>query len=394
MTGRRCRVLAFLNIWLQDSRWRMPIVLVLAAAITYLLCYPLLKLSHRLRLLDVPVNRSSHSTPIPRTGGVAIVVGGMISVLLVTEPTWAFLLSAAIGGGIAVISFFDDLYTIPALPRLMVHILVSAMTVWSLRLIPTQLGLPLWDVQMPIWLAAIVATLYVVVIVNFYNFMDGINGQAGTQGVIAGTAFSLLLLFGHSGNSVYAAAALAGACLGFLPHNFPRARMFMGDTGATTLGFGLAMLTLIGGARTNVPWMAFILPLGLFIYGPAFTVIKRICQGANPMKPHKEFHFHLLIRCGWSHDDTTRLQSNIMFVCAASGWFYAWYPSLRLWLLCGMAVMFATYSIWVHWYFARHRLDRTDADPADTARTNTNDTPSPAPADAQPPGSSVAVDEA
>ena len=338
--------------------------MIVAMIATYLLCFPVQKLSVRLGLLDEPGDRSSHTNAVPRTGGIAIILGALIGVMSVFAPRWPFLVAAGVGAFVALASLVDDIRPIPALPRLLVHIAVAFFSIWLIGLGPQKdIGLPYVKVVMSPWVSIIVATIFVAGFVNFFNFMDGINGIAATQGMAGGVFIALLLRQGGSGNSVFTAAALAGACGGFLPHNAPKARMFMGDTGATTLGFGLAMLALIGGSKSAIPWIAFLLPLSVFIYDPAFTVIKRIIQGHNPMKPHREFHFHLLIRSGWSHAKVMRSIDMLILICGIAGWLYARGNHRdRLIILSVIVGIFASCSILVHCYFREHQAVAADAD--------------------------------
>ncbi len=372
-------MLSFVYYIIGDSLWRMPLAVVFGVIASYLACYPVIHLSHRLHILDRPGERSSHKRPTPRTGGIAIIFGTVVGVACVFQFSLAFLMVMAIGAVVAMVSFLDDVYSVRPSLRLVIQAAVAAASIYAVRLYPQSLALPYVTVQLGAILGYLLALLVVVGFVNAFNFIDGMNGLAASQGVWGGITISLLLFSGHSGNSIFTAAALSGACLGFLPHNFPRAKLFMGDIGAITIGFGLAMLTLVGGARTDVPWLAFLLPLSLTIYDPLFTVIKRICQGHNPLVPHREFHFHLLLRCGWTHDDNTRLQNILMAISGLAGLVYAWPPApyaqaIRLMLLAGVATMLVTYSIWVHVYFTKHRLDREEetsqtGDPQEQAST-------------------------
>ncbi len=364
-------MLSFLYTYVGLTKHRMPLVLVFAAVFAYLLCFPIRWVSHRYHLLDRPGKRSSHETPTPRTGGVAIILGGLLATLLVTDATMSFWTATLIGGWVALASLVDDIKPISPIFRLIIQTVVAGLTVWKIDLVPRTLGLPYIDVHWPYWVGLILATFFVVMVVNFYNFMDGINGQAGFQGLLAGVTFSCMLYFGHSGNSVYAAAALGGACMGYLPHNFPKAHLFMGDVGSTTLGFGLAMLCLLGGTRTGLPWMAFILPLAFFILPPAITVSKRVLTGHNPLRAHREFHHHLLLRCGWDHYRATRMQTNVMFLCAAAGWFYAWQADwVRALLLAGTLMSIILYSIGVHLYFRYKRIDAPPGTVVEPAGSN------------------------
>ena len=163
---------------------------------------------------------------------------------------------------------------------------------------------------------------------------------------------------GGSRFTVGIAAALAGACLGFLPHNFPRAKLFMGDSGSTVLGFLLAMLSFKGASDTDIPWLALVLPMGVFIYDPIFTLFKRTLQHAKITQAHREHNYQLLVRCGWSHLRVATLKAALMLLCAGCGVLYMlggrWG---RLALVVGLLAVAICQSLLIYRYFLRHRLD-------------------------------------
>ena len=205
--------------------------------------------------------------------------------------------------------------------------------------------------SIPHGLGLAIAVLFTVGFVNFFNFMDGINGIAAAQGIWGGLAISILLMWGRTNNSVLSAAALAGACLGFLPHNFPKARMFLGDVGSTDGRLRLAMFTLVGARHTKLPWIAFILPLGPFIYDALFTLIKRVLNGENFLKAHRQHHYQMLVRCGWSHTAVTSVQMALMTVSGAAALVYAQgNDATRLVVLIGLLAVFVGYSVFVYRY--------------------------------------------
>ena len=334
---------------------RIAACFALAAAAVFAIGFPARVLGQRTRILDQPGERSSHTVPVPRTGGLAIILGVFFSLLMVVKPSLAFLVAAGIGGLVVAISMADDVISIPALPRLGVHLLVAALTVWLVRLALHDLGLPYLHVAISQPVGLVLAVLFAVAVVNFFNFMDGINGIAVTQGLLGGLTICLLLIQAGGGNSVLTAAALAGGCLGFLPHNFPRARMFMGDVGSTTLGFAMAMLVLVGAGRTGLPFVAYMLPLGVFIYDATFTIIKRTLRGENPLRAHREHHYQLLVRCGWSHARVTLLNAALMALHCVGALIYANAgDAVRLGVLCVLLGTDGAYSVLVHAYFRRH----------------------------------------
>ncbi|MFP4354131.1 MAG: MraY family glycosyltransferase [Phycisphaerae bacterium] len=343
-----------------------PTQLVLAAGLAAILAaslgFPVRRLGLRFRIMDQPGSRSSHSVPVPRVGGLSIILAALIAALVFFEPSDAFLVATGIGLFIAAISFFDDLISLNSSVRLLVHLAVAGTTIWRINLPVTEIQLPWLTVHLP-WAGGIVfATLFVVAFINFFNFMDGINGIAAAQGIWGGLGLAILLLIGGAGNSVITAAVLAGACLGYLPHNFPKARMFMGDVGSTTLGFGLAMLVLVATTRAHLPLPAAMLPLGVFLYDATFTLIKRICRGENFLKAHREHHYQLLIRSGWSHTRTTGLQMALMTFCVGLAILYIHTNDLgQLLCLAAFFCLMPTYSILVHRLFARKNKPAREA---------------------------------
>jgi len=260
---------------------------------------------------------------------------------------------------IAAVSFVDDMMSISSGVRLLAHLVVAAAAVKLIGLELTDIHLPYLLLQLPPWAGFVVSVLFVAGFVNFFNFMDGINGIGASQGFIGGLTLVGLLLWGGGSNSALVAAAIAGASISFLPHNFPKARMFMGDSGSTILGYILAMLTLIGAERTNIPWIALVLPLGVFIYDATFTLLKRTLRGENFLKPHREHHYQLLIRCGWSHTKVTGIQVGLMLLCSTAAVIYAIADQdhLRITVLAVLVAVGIAYSILVHCYFARHGQD-------------------------------------
>ncbi len=355
--------------------WGITGALGLAAIGSYAGGFVAAWLGRRLHIMDKPGSRSSHSIPTPRTGGVAILFGAMAGLSLLAEPTLAFAVAAAVGAVITAISFIDDVATIPSLPRLALHFLVAGLTITLIDLHVTDLGLPFIPTPMNELVGFLVAMLFVVGFVNFFNFMDGINGISAAQGIWGGLTLAALLAWGHGGNSVIYAAAIAGGCLGFMPHNFPTARIFMGDIGSTTIGFVLATLTLVGSRHARIdgetmPWVCFILPLGVFIYDAVFTLAKRIGRGENPLKAHREHHYQLLVRSGWSHTKVTCVQMGLMTLWCIAAFVYAGgNDAIRLMVLGFLAATMAAYSMVVHRYFQSHRLDRAETVEAKAEKT-------------------------
>jgi UDP-N-acetylmuramyl pentapeptide phosphotransferase/UDP-N-acetylglucosamine-1-phosphate transferase len=201
------------------------------------------------------------------------------------------------GGGalIALVSFFDDINPLSARYRFAAQALAAlAFLLWGLHGLAPSLRPFL-----------VVFLFWVLGYTNAFNFMDGINGIAAGQAVITGigTAIIAALASDNRSNTLsLAALVLAGSALGFLPHNFPRARIFMGDVGSAPLGFALAALSLLVAARHG--W-TLLLPLFLlhlnYTLDTSVTLIRRWLRGEKVYEAHKEHFYQRLVRSGKSH---------------------------------------------------------------------------------------------
>ena len=274
-------------------------------------------LGHNLEIMDLPGERSSHSNPTPRSGSIAIVSTLLLTGLFLSIPATTALWLGGLCLVLAELGLLDDMLSLRASVRFLVHTVVAVCAVAFLSL---HVGTATDPSSWTFWASGAFCTLFIMAFINFFNFMDGINGLAGFQGIIGGGAIAAyLLLSPGQGGMAAMAIALAGVCLGFLPHNFPRAKMFMGDGGSTALGFLLAVLALKGGEGSPLRLLAFVMPLSLSFYDPIFTLVKRWRRGENLVQPHREFHFQLLVRSGWSHARTTLLEASLMLLCACVG---------------------------------------------------------------------------
>jgi UDP-N-acetylmuramyl pentapeptide phosphotransferase/UDP-N-acetylglucosamine-1-phosphate transferase len=253
-------------------------------------------------ILDIPNDRSSHMQPVPRGGGLAIVIIAPVGVILAcalrgdpppVDYLVAFLVVAAVG-------LIDDLRSLPSLLRLVVYAGVAAAFVLRQGGF-TELWLPGGVVSLGT-AGSVLAFLWVVGLTNAYNFMDGIDGIAGLQAVVAAVAW-LLLGLGTSDLPVAAlSASLAGASGGFLLHNWPPARVFMGDVGSATLGFSFAAMPLLsrGGSSGDLPILGFLV-VWPFVLDAGFTFLRRLLAGENVLAPHRTHLYQRLVITGRSH---------------------------------------------------------------------------------------------
>ncbi|RMH61540.1 MAG: glycosyltransferase family 4 protein [Zetaproteobacteria bacterium] len=260
-------------------------------------------------ILDVPNARSSHTTPTPRGGGVAIVVTfviGVIAIFLFADKAhidhryfWAFLVSCAM---IALISFYDDLKGYGFKIKLLTHVIAVAIALAG-GLVIDVFDMPwIGPVELGLWGYGL-TFLWLLGLTNAYNFMDGIDGLAASTAVIVSTFFAFFSLSQGSLFIYIVSYTLLAGSLGFLWWNRPPARIFMGDVGSAFLGFVFAAMAVIA-ARYDVSHTSFlVMPLLLFhfIFDTAFTMARRALAGEHIAMAHRTHVYQLLVRMGFSH---------------------------------------------------------------------------------------------
>lgn len=264
-------------------------------------------------IMDIPNQRSSHDTPVPKSGGIAIVVTFLVGVAAI----YAFADVAVIKGYfflgfacsallIAIVSFVDDLITTQFFFRLSSQAL-SAITVMAFGIVISELTLP-WSGNVQIGLIGYAITFFWIVgMTNAFNFMDGINGISG------GTAVIVCLFFGHicaslGSNFAYIISyTIAAGALGFLLFNFPKAKLFMGDVGSAFLGFVFATLAIIAALYDHSHTSLFVMPLLLFhyIWDTFFTFMRRLLKGEFVFQAHRSHLYQLFNQLGYSHTRVT-----------------------------------------------------------------------------------------
>ena len=265
----------------------------------------------RKELIDVPNERSSHTQPTPRGGGLAIVLvtlcGLLTYGLLFFVEYRLLILFYAFGVGlIATVSWFDDLQTLPNRVRFAVHSLAAILAI---------IGLGYWDeLSVPLlgqvhlgWVGLPITFLWIVGLTNAYNFMDGIDGIAGGQAVVAGLGWIIL---GRMMDLPLVAALgvlLAATSLGFLFHNWPPARIFMGDVGSAFLGFSFACLAIAGTSREPSLAIAGVLLVWPFVFDTLFTFFRRLKNRENVFAAHRSHLYQRLVISGYSHQTVTLL---------------------------------------------------------------------------------------
>jgi UDP-GlcNAc:undecaprenyl-phosphate GlcNAc-1-phosphate transferase len=246
---------------------------LLVALLTTLACTPgVVWLAHRWQLVDVPNHRSSHAAPVPRGGGVAVVIGTVLAVVIANDWDDALVAVVVCSTVLAAVGLLDDRQGLPPLVRLTAQVVTPGVGV---LLVAPRHGVGLV-------VAAFVAVVVLTGYVNAFNFMDGINGISGSQGAIAALALAIVAHEVDHHPMQIAALAVCGAAIGFLPFNAVRARVFLGDVGSYFLGCWLAR------------------------------------RGASLLEAHREHTYQRLTQLGYSHVAVAAVCAVCTSVCAVA----------------------------------------------------------------------------
>ena len=247
-----------------------------------------------------------HKEPIPRLGGLAIFGGFLASILIFGELDQTMLCVLLGASMIVALGIFDDVLALGAKLKFVVQIVAAAIPVCigdlQIKLF-TNLNpfsdMPYFHLGM---LAIPITIIWIVGITNAVNLIDGLDGLAvGVSSIAAITMLAVALLTGNMAIAV-TMAALAGACIGFMPYNLNPAKIFMGDTGSTFLGYMLATVSIMGLFKFYAV-ISFAVPfliLGLPIFDTANAIIRRMAAGRSPMSPDRGHVHHKLIDMGFN----------------------------------------------------------------------------------------------
>ena len=258
---------------------------------------------HEAGVVDQVGERSSHTQPTPRGGGAGFVlaatVGWMIAVVLVPgidRVRLGGIMVAAVM--IATIGFLDDLRGVSALWRLLVHLAAAALGLWS-----ASASSLLPDAPMPQAVGFAVLVVGVAWFVNAFNFMDGTDAFAASHGLAVSALIVALLCIGGSADptSLAIATSLGAALLGFLPWNWPKARIFMGDVGSGWMGFVVALLLVSVCSTRPAVASAGLALLAPFMMDPTVCLVRRALRGERIWQAHRSHAFQNLSRRVGSH---------------------------------------------------------------------------------------------
>ncbi len=296
--------------------WLLYIAAFASAFAITLVTTPFAKwVSIKVGAIDYPKDRGVHKKPMPRMGGVAIVLGFLVTVLMINffdrsmnqKQLIGFLVGAII---IAALGVWDDMKNLPAKLKFCVQIVAALIVIFS----GTKIEIVLWPVTTTLQALSIPITLiWIVGVTNAVNLIDGLDGLAAGVTGIAALSLMVLCIFTGTTTAVVLTAALAGACLGFLPRNFNPAEIFMGDTGSTFLGFVLAVTSILGVFKgyALLALSVSVLCIGLPIFDTIFAMLRRMAKHQPIMQADRGHLHHRLIDRGCSQKQAVLIMYGI-----------------------------------------------------------------------------------
>jgi UDP-N-acetylmuramyl pentapeptide phosphotransferase/UDP-N-acetylglucosamine-1-phosphate transferase len=325
---------------------RTLLAIGLAFGVAFVLTPVLRDWAKRRGLLDVPNDASSHTVPTPRNGGFAILAGILAgSSILLTTSDWK---TIALIAAAALLPVTDEVMPISRKVRLVLQVCIAIGIVLLLDLGTRDVALTRSTTLSLGVVGVVLAVIWLVAIMNAYNFMDGLNGLSSTAAIVCGTSTAIVCAVQHDYAGAILAGVVAAAAAGFLPWNLPSGSVFMGDVGSTTLGLVLAILSLRL-LSAGTPVLAAMIPLLSFCSDAFLAIIRRALKGERFFATRHRSHFYQwLNQQGWSHPRVTALWALLMATAGAAAVCVVRSPGPAAYFAVAVAfVVHATTFAWV-----------------------------------------------
>jgi UDP-GlcNAc:undecaprenyl-phosphate/decaprenyl-phosphate GlcNAc-1-phosphate transferase len=314
---------------------------VIAALVTLILTL-FLSLNKQGLLQDIPNDRSLHTTPTPRTGGIALIAGVLLGwVMMIQFWAWWIVLPML---GLFALSVVDDARNLTAKTRLIGHVIAALIVVVSAGIS--------WVWMLPVF-------LFVVWMTNLYNFMDGSDGLAGGMALFGFSFYGIAGLI--NGNIPFAMMnfTVGAAALGFLYHNFHPAKVFLGDAGSIPLGFLAAAFGVWGWQQGYWPFWFPVLVFSPFTADASFTLIKRVRRKEKLSEAHRSHYYQRLVQMGWGHSNTAIVEYVLMFLAGASAlWGIGLDAATQANFLAGWSAIYLGLAMWIDRRWRERELNK------------------------------------
>ena len=301
-------------------------VIVIVTFLASLILVPIVKkIAIHINAMDEPNERKIHKVPMPRLGGLAIFLAFLLGYMLYGEISTQ-MLSILIGSFLLIlVGIVDDIHSVKARYKLIVQIVAAAIVVLYGDLSFTELSVFGYNIYFNDFFGALLSILFIVAITNAINLIDGLDGlAAGISSIYFLTIAIIAFILNRIGGlDVIISLIMLGSTLGFLFHNFPPAKIFMGDTGSLFLGFMISIIALLGYKVTT--FTSLIVPiiiLAIPIFDTVFAILRRLLKGQNIGVADKEHFHHQLLKMKYSPTKSILIIYAIDIAFAAVSIFY------------------------------------------------------------------------
>ncbi|MGB5309316.1 MAG: glycosyltransferase family 4 protein [Arenicellales bacterium] len=271
-------------------------------------------------LLDIPNNRSSHTVPTPRGGGLAIVIvlllSGVVTLFLPQAPIDVLVCLLLATLAFSLLGWQDDKHDLPASVRFLIQLLIavfaSGWLLWA--------AVPGYSTSFALLALLLLSTLWIAWMANLYNFMDGIDGISAVESLILGATTSYWFAISGVASMAIICIAVAGASVGFMRWNWSPAKIFMGDVGSLALGAFFAIIAIIGTTRLDIPFLAFLILYAVYLADSGVTLLHRIIKKEKWWQAHRSHFYQRAVQSGFSHAQVSLsvMALNIIFAVLAS----------------------------------------------------------------------------
>ena len=338
--------------------WLLYIAAFASAFAISIVVTPMAKtISVKAGAIDYPKDRGMHKKPMPRMGGIAIVCGFLITVLMLSpfihELETRKLAGLIIGSLIIVVlGIFDDIKNLSAKLKLAMQIVAALVVIFS----GIRINFVIWPFTAYLQkLSAPFTLIWIIGVTNAVNLIDGLDGLAAGVSSIAALSIMVLCILTGSETAVVLMAALAGACIGFLPRNFNPAEIFMGDTGATFIGFILSVTSIIGVFKgyTLLALVVGVFCLGLPIFDTLFAMARRVVNHKPIMQADRGHLHHRLIDKGYSQKQAVVILYVISLACGLLAIAIS-LKDIRVFLV--VLLMVLVLSVMIHYF--NHKINK------------------------------------
>ena len=284
---------------LEVNGYSIYLILLVTIVSSYILTFLAKRIANHVGAIDIPNERKVHQKPMPRCGGLAIFGAFLIGYMVYGDPTTQ-MLSILIGGFIIVLlGFIDDIKPIRARTKFFFQLIAASIVVFYGNTYFKEITFLGLHFNFPYWINTIISMIYIVAIANAINLIDGLDGLAsGISSIYFATiAIIAFILNKIGGLDIVLSLIMLGSTLGFLGHNFPPAKIFMGDSGSLFLGFMIAVISLLGFKLTTITSLVVpLLILAIPIFDTTLAIFRRLLKGESIGTPDKEHFHHQLLK--------------------------------------------------------------------------------------------------